>query len=64
MHHIALHPMHCTFVSISYLCIVAINPAELELEEPTEQVQVEDLTNPDLDQGKPSAFNHTPCLLI
>jgi hypothetical protein len=56
--------MHCNFVSISYLCIVAINPAELELEEPTEQVQVEDLTNPDLDQGKPNAFNHTPCLLI
>jgi hypothetical protein len=53
MRHPALHPMHCTFVSISYLCTVVMDPAELELEEPTEQLQVEDFTNLDLNQGKP-----------
>jgi hypothetical protein len=53
MHHIALHPINCAFVSISYLCIVVIDLTELELEEPTEQVQVEDFTNLDLNQGKP-----------
>jgi hypothetical protein len=53
MHHITLHPMHCTFVSISCLCIVVIDPAKLELEEPREQVQVEDFTNLDLNQGIP-----------
>jgi hypothetical protein len=30
-----------------------MDPAELELEEPTEQLQVEDFTNLDLNQGKP-----------
>jgi hypothetical protein len=30
-----------------------IDHAELELEEPTEQAQVEDFTNLDLNQGKP-----------
>jgi hypothetical protein len=53
MHHIALHPMHCTFFSILYLYIIVIDPTELELEEPTKQVQIKDFTNLDLNQDKP-----------
>jgi hypothetical protein len=44
LHHIALG---------SYICLYALDHAESEFEEPTQQTQAEDLTNLALDQGKP-----------
>jgi hypothetical protein len=35
-----------------------LDHVEPELEDPTEQVQAEDITNLDLDQDKPGASNH------
>jgi hypothetical protein len=52
----SLHPMHCTIIFLVHVWL--ISPigylyAELELEVPTEQVQVEDFNNLVLTQGKP-----------
>jgi hypothetical protein len=48
--------MHCTIMFVAHVWL--ISPighmyAELELEVPTERVQVKDFTNIDLTQGKP-----------
>jgi hypothetical protein len=57
MWHITLcTPMHCTIVSLAHVWLISPIDhvyVELELELPTEQVQVEDFTNLDLTQGKP-----------
>jgi hypothetical protein len=45
--------MHCILCVVCHTCTFAIDHAELELKEPTEQAQVEDITNLELDQGKP-----------
>jgi hypothetical protein len=66
MHHIALcTPMHCTIMPFAH--VLFISPidhvyAELELEMPVEQVQVEDFTNLVLTQGKPRCINQCPGL--
>jgi hypothetical protein len=47
--------MHCTIMSLAHVWhIYSIGHvyAEVELEEPMEQVQVKDFTNLDLNQGK------------
>jgi hypothetical protein len=49
--HFAPHALH--FMLVSHTCTFAIDPVELELEEPMEQARVEDFTNLALDQGKP-----------
>jgi hypothetical protein len=41
---------------VSHICTFTIDPAELELEELTKQVYVEDFTNLDLTQGKPQCI--------
>jgi hypothetical protein len=58
--HCSLHPMHCTIMFLSHVWL--ISPighvyVELELEVPTEQVQVEDFTNLVLTQGKTRCIN-------
>jgi hypothetical protein len=45
--------MHCTMLFLAHLCSYTLDYAEPEPEEPTEQVQVEDFTNLQWDQGKP-----------
>jgi hypothetical protein len=48
--------MHCTIMFVAHVWLIsAIGHmyAELELEVPTERVQVKDFTNIDLTQGKP-----------
>jgi hypothetical protein len=55
-----MHLMHYTMVSLAHVWL--IYPighvyVETDLEVPTEQVQVEDLTNLDLNQGKPWCIN-------
>jgi hypothetical protein len=61
MHHIALcTPMHCTIMSLAHVWLISLIGhvyAELELEVPIEQVQVEDCTNLVLTQGKPRCIN-------
>jgi hypothetical protein len=59
-----LHTMHCTFVSVSYLCIFAIDHAEPELKESRKQAQDEDFTNIVWIKASPGAFNQCPYLLI
>jgi hypothetical protein len=59
--------MHCTIMLLAHVWLIyslGLVYVEPELEEPTKQVQVKDFTNLALDQGKPSVFNHAPCLLI
>jgi hypothetical protein len=56
----SLHPMHCTIMPIAHVWLILLIGhvcAELELEVPTEQVQVEDFTNLVLTQGKPRYIN-------
>jgi hypothetical protein len=48
--------MHCTIMFLAHVWLISSIGhmyAELKLEEPMEQVQVEDFTNLDLTQGKP-----------
>jgi hypothetical protein len=48
--------MQCTIISLAHVWLIySIGHVytKLELEEPTEQAQVEDFTNLDLNQGKP-----------
>jgi hypothetical protein len=45
----SLHPMHCTIMPFTHVWLISpIDHVymELELEVPTEQAQVEDITNP------------------
>jgi hypothetical protein len=56
--------MHCTIMPFTHVWLIfpiGHVYAELELEVPTEQVQVEDFTNLVLTQGKPQCIN--PCAL-
>jgi hypothetical protein len=59
--------MHCTILFSAHVCANTLDHVEPKVEEPTEQAQVEDLTNIALDQGKPRcippiildfSFNH------
>jgi hypothetical protein len=56
MHHICIcTPMHCTIIFLAHVWLISSIGhvyAELELEVPTKQVQVEDFTNLVLTQGK------------
>jgi hypothetical protein len=48
--------MHCIIMLLAHIWLIYLLGhlyAELELDEPTERVQVEDFTNLALDQGKP-----------
>jgi hypothetical protein len=49
---------------VSHTCIFAIDPVESELEEPTEQAQVEDLTNLAWIKASPMHLTNVPCLLF
>jgi hypothetical protein len=48
--------MHCTMLLSTYIRSYMLDHEEPKLEEPTEQAQAEDLTNPALDQGKPQCI--------
>jgi hypothetical protein len=54
--------MHCILCVVSHTCTFAIDHAELELKEPTEQAQVEYFTNIDL--GSRQASVHPIKVLI
>jgi hypothetical protein len=59
--------MRCTIIFLAHVWL--ISPighvyTEVELEVPTEQVQVEDFTNLVLTQGKPDALTNGSCLLF
>jgi hypothetical protein len=59
--------MHCTIIFLAHVWLISLIGhvyAELELEVPTEQVQVENFTNLVLTQGKPGALTNAPCLLF
>jgi hypothetical protein len=45
--------MHCIMLILARLCSYMLDHVESKREEPTEQAQVEDFTNLDLDQDKP-----------
>jgi hypothetical protein len=45
--------MHCTMLLSDHLYAYTLDHTVLELGEPMEQAQAEDLTNLALDQGKP-----------
>jgi hypothetical protein len=45
--------MHCIMLILARLCSYMLDHVESKHEEPTEQAQVEDFTNLDLDQDKP-----------
>jgi hypothetical protein len=47
-----LHLMHGTILLSAHSCAFVIDHTEPELEEPTEQAQVDAITNLALDQGK------------
>jgi hypothetical protein len=52
--------MHCTIMFLAHLWLISSIGhvyAELELEVPMEQVQIEDFTNLVLTQGKPCCIN-------
>jgi hypothetical protein len=52
--------MHCTIMFLTHVWLISLMGhvyAELELEVPMEQVQVEDFTNLVLTQGKPWCTN-------
>jgi hypothetical protein len=53
MQHLALCTPCIALVNYGHLLHMWLNHAESEFEEPTEQPQVEDFTNLELDQGKP-----------
>jgi hypothetical protein len=55
LHHIAFAPHASNLLISAYTCVDAIDYAESELEEPSEQAQPEEAnTNPE--QGKPSCI--------
>jgi hypothetical protein len=59
--------MHCTIMFLAHVWLVFLIChvyAELELEVPTEQVQVEDFTNLVLTQGKPRCINQCSLTFI
>jgi hypothetical protein len=56
--------MHYITFFLVHSCAFAIDQADPEFEEPTEQAQAEDLTNLVWINASPDAFNHVPCLLI
>jgi hypothetical protein len=52
-HHIGLaYLSHCIIWLLTHVCSYVLDHVVSKFEEPTEQVQVEDLTNLALDQGK------------
>jgi hypothetical protein len=54
LHHVALACLlHCIIWILGHVCSYALDHAEPEFEEPTEQAKVEEFTNLFLDQGKP-----------
>jgi hypothetical protein len=56
-HHIALaYILHYIIWLLAYVCSYALDHVVPEFEEPTEQAQVEEFTNLDLDQGKPQCI--------
>jgi hypothetical protein len=57
LHHLALASlMHCIILLLAHICSYILDHAESELEEPTEQAQVEEFTNLALDQVKPQCI--------
>jgi hypothetical protein len=54
--------MHCSYLSVSSLCIV-IDDEEQGCEEPLEPAPVED-ANLERDQGNPGASSHIPWALL
>jgi hypothetical protein len=54
--------MRCTMSILAHVYSYMLYHAELELKEPTEQAQAEDLANLALDQGKPRCIQ--PVLLV
>jgi hypothetical protein len=51
--------MHCTIMFLAHVWLISLIGhvyVELELEESTERVQVEEFTNLDLTQGKPQCI--------
>jgi hypothetical protein len=56
--------MHCMLCLVSHTWTFALDSAKPEPEVQSEQAQVEEFTNLSLDQGKPGAFSHAPCLLF
>jgi hypothetical protein len=49
--------MYCTILLLAHIISYTLDRAEPEREEPMEQVEVEDLTNLPLDQGKVYLIN-------
>jgi hypothetical protein len=56
--------MHCTIYLLAHIHSFMLDHVEPELREPTEQVPAEDPTNLALNQGKPGALTHAPCILF
>jgi hypothetical protein len=52
MHHNVLHLMHCNILLLTHICSCTLDHTEPGFKEPTEQAQVKDFTNLDLDQDK------------
>jgi hypothetical protein len=60
--HLTAHALY--FMLVFHIYTFAIDPAELKLEEPTEQAQVEDFTNLDCIKASPGTLTHDSCLLL